>query len=107
MRAPQPYSTMKPDGVQRVERGDEIAGVAAERGGDTALLRIRDVVSLTDVVEAEQLHHDVMNRVLAGLDEGEAVVARIDVQEVRAGTDRCNNRSGESRADRGRTASPG
>mgnify|MGYP003693810657 CR=1 FL=1 len=31
----------------------------------------------------EHLHHDVMHGGLAGLDEGEAVVARIDVQEAR------------------------
>ena len=38
---------------------------------------------IRDSVEAEQLHHDVMHRVLAGLDEGEAVMALIEVQEPR------------------------
>ena len=48
-----------------------------------ALFAERQIVALADIVEAEQLHHDVMHGVLAGLDEGEAVVARIEVQEPR------------------------
>ena len=48
-----------------------------------ALFAEREIVALADIVEAEQLHHDVMHGVLAGLDEGEAVVARIEVQEAR------------------------
>ena len=42
-----------------------------------------DVVGLADVVEIEELHHDVMDAAAARLDHGEAVVARIDVEEVR------------------------
>ena len=48
------------------------------------LLRIelRDVVALADVVEREQLDHHVMHLALARLDQGEAVMARIDVHEA-------------------------
>src|ERR1700729_23703 len=66
-----------------VERRDEIAGVAAERHADAALFAERKIVALADIVEAEQLHHDVMHGILAGLDEGEAVMARIEMQESR------------------------
>ena len=59
-----------------IERGDEVAGVPAERGRDSPRFAQRNIVALSDIVEAEQLHHQVMHRVLAGLDEGEAVVAR-------------------------------
>src|SRR5229473_973446 len=61
-RAPQPYSTMD---------------------ADAALFAERQIVALADIVEAEQLHHDVVHGVLAGLDEGEAVVTRIEVEEPR------------------------
>ena len=54
-----------------------------ERGGDAACLAERDIVALADVVEAEQLHHDVMDRVLAGLDESKAVMPWIEMKEAR------------------------
>jgi hypothetical protein len=44
---------------------------------------LRDVVALADVVEIAGLDHQVMDADLAGLDEGDAVVARIDVEEIR------------------------
>ena len=56
--------------------------MAAERDGDAALLAEREIVALADIVEAKQLHHEVMHGVLAGLDEGEAVMARIEMQEA-------------------------
>src|SRR5215203_7453011 len=66
----------------RIERGDEIAGMAAERRRHAAFRAERDVVALAYVVETEHFHHDVMNRALASMDKGEAVMARIDVQEI-------------------------
>ena len=42
----------------------------------------REVVALADVVEIAGLHHQMMDAGLAGLDEGDAVVARIDVEEI-------------------------
>src|SRR5437763_474422 len=65
-----------------VERGDEIRAVTAKARRHLVVAE-RDVVALPHVVEREHLHHDVMDSGLAGLDEGEAVVARIDVQEAR------------------------
>src|SRR5580698_6327639 len=65
----------------RIERGDEIAGVAAKRHADAVFFPERKIVSLSDVIERIELHHDVMDGVLAGLDESEAVVPRIEMQE--------------------------
>src|SRR5579883_961957 len=66
-----------------IERSDEIAGMAAKRHGNAACFAERQIVALPDVVETEQLHHQVMNRILAGLDEGKTVMARIDMEEAR------------------------
>src|SRR5208282_1415248 len=66
-----------------VERGDEIAGMPSQRDRDAALFTERKIVTLADIVEAENLHHDVMDRVPAGLDESEAVMARVEVQKAR------------------------
>ena len=57
--------------------------VPAERGGDHLRLLQREVVALADVVEIAGLDHQVMDAGLAGFDEGDAVVARIDVEEIR------------------------
>src|SRR5262249_48841897 len=39
-----------------VERGEEIAGMSAERGGEPPLLADREIVTLPDIVEAVELH---------------------------------------------------
>ena len=39
------------------------------------------VVGLSDIVEREQLHHQVMHAVLAGLDQGQAMAPRVDVDK--------------------------
>src|SRR5215469_16797394 len=66
-----------------IKRCDEVAGVPAERDRNAIFLGKGKVVALTDIVKAEQLHHDVMDRVLAALNESETVMARIDVEKSR------------------------
>src|SRR5437588_13027223 len=66
-----------------IERGDVIVDVAAERGADRFRLLQRQIVSLPDIVEIAKLHHHVMDAVLAGIDESQAMVARIDGEEIR------------------------
>src|ERR1044072_5033330 len=56
--------------------------MASERRADAIGLHQRNVVGLPDVVETEQLNHQVMDPVLAGFEKREAVVARIDVEEI-------------------------
>src|SRR5260370_35730154 len=65
-----------------VERGDVIAGMAAERDADALRLAEREIVALAHIVEAVELHHHVMDHVDAALDEGDAVMARIDGEEI-------------------------
>src|SRR6202000_1110389 len=67
-----------------VERGHEIVGVAAERHADPVRLAQRDVVGLVKLFEREQLHHQMMHAGLAGLDQRQRVMARIDVEEISA-----------------------
>ena len=67
-----------------VERGHEIVGVPAERDADAIFLRQCDVVALADIVERKQLHHQMMHAVPAGLDQREAVMPRVDMEEVGA-----------------------
>src|ERR1700691_4625852 len=57
--------------------------MAAERGADHFRLAQREIVGLTNVVQITQLEHQMMNAVLAALDKSDAVVARIDVKEIR------------------------
>ena len=52
-----------------------------ERHRDPVFIQC-EIVPLADVVEAEELHHEVMHRVLAGLDESEAMMARVEMQEA-------------------------
>src|SRR5207302_4922086 len=66
----------------RIERGHLIVGVTAERGADRLRLAQRQVVGLPDIVQIAELDHEVMDAVFAGSDEGEAVVARIDMKEI-------------------------
>src|SRR5262249_62099015 len=63
---------------ERVERGDEIRGVAAEARRHPVAAE-RDVVALPHVVEREQLHHEVMDGAVDSLYEGMALLARIYV----------------------------
>src|SRR5947209_7821759 len=55
----------------------------AERRRDAALIALRQVVRLPDVVEHIELHHQVMNAVLAGFDHRETVMTRIQMKKVR------------------------
>src|SRR5690348_6785321 len=66
-----------------IERRDLIVGMTAERGADRLRLAQRQIVGLPDVVEIAEFDHEVMDAVPAGIDEGKAVVARIDVKEIR------------------------
>ena len=59
-----------------------IVDVTAERGADRFRPPQREIVGLADVVEVIDFEHQVMNAVCAGIDEGERVVARIDVEEI-------------------------
>src|SRR5580693_3653149 len=65
-----------------IERRDVIVDVAAERGADHFRLPQRQIIGLPDIVEIADLEHHVMDAVLAGVDEGKAVVARIDMKEI-------------------------
>src|SRR5262249_42237393 len=68
--------------VPGVERGHVIAGVTTERNADTLGRAEREIVALAHVVEAVELHHHVMDHIDAALDKGDAVVTRIDVEEI-------------------------
>src|SRR2546423_15237318 len=57
--------------------------MAPEGRADALRVGERDIVGLPHIIEAEQLDHHVVDAVLTGLEEGEAVVARIDVKEKR------------------------
>src|SRR5262249_24991603 len=54
----------------------------AERDADALGLAEREIVALAHVVEAVELHHHVVDHVDAALDEGDAVMAQIDVEEI-------------------------
>src|SRR5262249_22497759 len=68
--------------IPGVERGDVVAGVAAQPDADALGIAEREVVALADIVEAVEFHHHVVDHVDSAFDEGDAVVARIDVEEV-------------------------
>src|SRR5262249_16591562 len=68
--------------VPGIERGDVIAGMATERDADALGVAEREIVALSHIVETVELHHHVMDHVDAALDEGDAVMARIDVEEI-------------------------
>src|SRR5580704_6565459 len=68
--------------IPGVERGDEVPAMPAERDGEAAVLGAGEIIALTDVVETEQLHHHVMDRVLARRRKGDAVMTRVDMEEV-------------------------
>ncbi len=57
--------------------------MASERSGDAAFFAQGKIVALPDVVEGEQLDHQMMRRVAASFDEGNGVMARIGVKEIR------------------------
>src|SRR5258706_8412700 len=56
--------------------------MASERDADAFGIAEREIVALPQVIEAIELHHHVVDHVHAALDEGDAVVAWIDVQEI-------------------------
>lgn len=56
----------------------------AQRGGDAVGVAQRDVVTLSDIVHGIQLHHQMMQVLLPGLDQRKAVMARIHVHEIGA-----------------------
>src|SRR5215475_9683251 len=49
--------------VPGIERGDVIAGMAAERDADALGVAEREIVALAHIVEAVELHHHVMDHV--------------------------------------------
>src|SRR5262249_23222566 len=53
--------------VPGIERGDVIAGMAAERDADALGVAEREIVALAHIVEAVELHHHVMDHVDAAL----------------------------------------
>lgn len=65
-----------------VERRHPVVGVAPERVGDGVLGLLCDVVALPHVVEVGVLHHEVVEAGLSGAQDGKAVVAAVDVEEV-------------------------
>ena len=54
-----------------------------ERHADAAFFGQRQIVALPDIVEAVELHHQMMRGAAPGLDEGNRVMARIGVEEIR------------------------
>jgi len=50
--------------------------------GDAAVLARGEIIGLADVVEHVELDHEMMDAVLSGLQHREAVMARIDVEEI-------------------------
>src|SRR5215210_3076681 len=65
-----------------IERGHVIVDMAAERGADHFRLALREIVSLSDIVEITQLHHQVMDAGLAGVEKRQTVMACIEVEEI-------------------------
>ena len=53
------------------------------RDGEPAFLARDEIVALADIIEAEQLQHHVMDRVLARRGKGNAVMALIHMQEIK------------------------
>ncbi len=80
----------------RIEGGDLVVDVAAERDADTAFLAERQVIALAHVVEIVELDHQMVGGAAAGLDEGDRVVARIGVEEI--GVERPQHVIGEAEA---------
>src|SRR5579872_2313927 len=68
--------------VPRIERSDVVARMPTQRHRDAAGFALRQIIALADIVEAEQLDHHVMGSIAPGLDEGNAVMALVDVHEV-------------------------
>ena len=56
--------------------------MAPEGGRDPVRLAEREIVALAHVVQAAQFQHQVMHAVASRLQQGERVVARIDMEEV-------------------------
>jgi hypothetical protein len=56
--------------------------VPPERVGHPALLDLGEVVALAHIVQAAQLHHEVVQPLPPGADHGEAVVPAVEVEEV-------------------------
>ena len=67
----------------RVERSDLVVDVAAQRDPDSVFFAEGQIVALPHVVEAVELHHQMVGGAAAGLDEGNRVMARIGVEEIR------------------------
>src|SRR5262249_30218339 len=55
----------------------------SERRRNPALLALREVVGLADVVQHVELHHQMMDVALSGLDHRETVMTRVEMEEVR------------------------
>ena len=66
----------------------------------------RDIVALADVVERKQFDHQMMHAVAAGLDQGQTVMPRVDVEEKSVKRLLHVVAEPESPARRHRTASP-
>ena len=69
-----------------VERCHEIIVMAAERRDNLLAAHQGQIISLSDIVERIEFHHQVVHAIHRRLDQGNAVVARIDMQET--GVDR-------------------
>lgn len=66
----------------RIERRHLVVGVPAERRADAVRIALRQVVCLADVIEVAKLDHQMMHAVGAGIDESQAVVAGIEMEEI-------------------------
>src|SRR6516225_10026612 len=68
--------------IPRVKGSYIVAGMTPERHTDAVGIAEREIIALSDVVEAVELDHHMMDHVGAALDEGDAVVTWIDVKEI-------------------------
>src|ERR1700758_268620 len=73
----------KPRRRLRIEGGHPVVGVPPERVRHAPVLELREIIPLADIIQAAHLHHEMMQALLPGADDGEAVVPAIDVEEVK------------------------
>src|SRR5262249_48604170 len=72
----------KPRRIPGVEGSHVIAGVTTERNPYALGIAKGKIVALAHIIEAVELDHHVVDHVDAALNKGDAVMARIDMEEI-------------------------
>src|SRR5262249_16352966 len=72
----------KPRRIPGVEGSHVIAGVTTECDRDALGIAKGKIVALAHIIEAVELDHHVVDHVDAALNKGDAVMARIDMEEI-------------------------